>query len=215
MSRPAGKFFAAFFALVLFASTTAQAQDAAASSDIIRPITKSGSAAFIFHINGLGSFGLSGPVVGSTPGVGVKYYIADEMALRVMLAFTSMGSGPDSLRHTESGLGIGVGVEHHFRPLYSTSPYVGAQVMFGTSGTAQGVGSAGDNTSDSTSIGLGVFAGFDWFPTRGIAIGAEMGLGFSTTSSSSQPAGGTSSDHPSVTNMGINPVGNVHAIVYF
>jgi hypothetical protein len=211
MSRPTGKFFAILFAFAFFATTTATAQDA--SNDIIRPITKSGSAAFIFHLNGLGSFGLTGPVVGTTPGLGVKYFVADELALRILLGFSSSGSGPDSLKHTESGLGIGVGIENHFRPLYSTSPYVGAQLTFSTTGESDKV-TGGEDTEDATSIGLGVFAGFDWFPTRGIALGGEMGLGFTTTSRS-ENKGGKEVDLPSSTNMGVNTNGNVHAIVYF
>jgi hypothetical protein len=64
-------------------------------------------------------------------------------------------------------------------------------------------------------------AGFDWFFTRGMAIGAEWGLGF-TTSSSSTESGGTSVDGPSPNSIalgmvgsGISGSGSVHAVVYF
>jgi hypothetical protein len=57
-------------------------------------------------------------------------------------------------------------------------------------------------------------AGFDWFWTRGLAIGAEYGLGFNSVSGTTT-TGGTQVDNPSTTMIGFNGVGNVHLVVYF
>jgi hypothetical protein len=183
--------------------------------DIIRPITKSGSAAFLFTLQGLGTFGIGSPSVnGMMSGVGVKWFVADDIALRVLLGFGSnqvAGIGPDSATTlTASSFGIGVGGEYHFRPLYSTSPYVGLQIGFTSASTDVAVGS-GTATDKTTSFGVAALAGFDWFFTRGLAVGAEMGLGFVSH-------GGTTiqgADKTSTSSINLATDGNVHFLVYF
>ena len=137
------KYIAAALIVLGFASTSF-AQD---KDDIIRPLTKSGSAAFLFNLGGFGTFGVAAPAIGSsfTAGagnvsltvspatVGFKYFLSDDMALRVLLGFSNSSSGADSIPSgaiSSTQFGIGAGIEMHMRPLYSTSPYVGAQVGF-------------------------------------------------------------------------------------
>jgi len=122
-------------AAVVLLSVTVRAQDAASGTS--RVLTKQGSAAFIFTMSGLENFDIGAPPInGLTAGVGAKYYISDDMALRLLLAFSSVGtagSGNDSAKvFTNSRFGIGAGVEMHMRPFHSISPYVGAQVTFAT-----------------------------------------------------------------------------------
>src|SRR3569623_883316 len=96
-------------------------------NDIIRPITKQGSAGFLFAINGIGTFGISAPGIGfgnnAQYGVGMRYYLADDLALRVLLAFQNASTDSNTLNGTpkssSTSFGIGAGIEHHFRPLYS------------------------------------------------------------------------------------------------
>jgi len=220
--------------LLLGLAGTVQAQE---SNDIIRPITKAGSAAFLFTLGGFGTFNLAGPVVATvsnTPiaGAGMKYFISDDLGLRILLALGTSTKGADSIlpagKTASMNFGLGAALEYHFRPLYSTSPYIGGGVNFGSGTLTTTTKSGGTSTevkSSGTSIGLGVFAGFDWFFTRGIAIGAEYGLGFTTNSGSTTttvtPASGsstsTTSDAPSNSGiaLGLNGSASVHAVVYF
>ena len=106
------------------------------------------------------------------------------------------------------------------RPLYSTSPYLGAQIGYGMASASSQVKVAGTDVTNKGSasvLGVSVFGGFDWFFTRGIAIGAEYALGFSSTSSSTTKGTNASVSAPSSTSIGLGLSGgaNVHAIVYF
>jgi hypothetical protein len=231
MSRSFTKILALAFVLAFTfgIARTSVAQDA--DKDVNRPITAQGSAAFMFTINGLGSFGIGSPAIGGDTagpilfGVGGKWFFADDMALRVLLGFNSRSGNsgnPDSssAKPTQTQFGIGVGVEKHFRPLYSTSPYAGLQISFADQSTDDGAaGTATDQekkTSSST-FGVAALAGFDWFFTRGLALGAEMTLGFSSSSNSTTIAAGSSKtfDSQGVSVIALATGGNVHLVVNF
>lgn len=210
----------AVLAVVIGMSGSAFAQDT--NNDIIRPITKSGSAAFLFTMNGLGTFGIGSqslaPGLGNA-GFGMKYFVSDDFALRILLGLGTSSTdssiiGPET---ASTMFGIGIGGEYHFRPLYSTSPYVGAQLGFQSNSTTTGTGSA-ESVHSTTAIGFSALAGFDWFFTRGIAIGAEYALGIVTKSGSTNPPGdGADIDDPGTTDIGFGSMGsgNVHLVVYF
>ena len=229
MSRFILKTFVTLLVVAGFVSIS-RAQD----ENIIRPSTKSGSAAWVFSFGGLGTMSMgSMPVAnitrgdGSTipvAGVGYKYYLSDDMALRATLAFGTTSSGDEDPTKSSTGkisttnYGIGVGVEMHTRAVYSTSPYFGAQIAFGSASTdtkkTPSGGSTTETKSSGSSFGIGVLAGFDWYFTRGLAVGAEYMLGFSS-GSSSVTSGSTTTDLPSSTSIGISNGGNVHLIVHF
>jgi opacity protein-like surface antigen len=230
--------FAGALAIVLGLVSASYAQD---KDDVIRPLTKSGSAAMVFTLSGFGTFGVGAPGIGTlavpTPngitafnttnqtiaGVGGKYFLSDDMALRFLLAFGTQSSGADTVNGgaiSATQFGIAAGLEWHMRPLYSTSPYVGAQVGYGMASVSSQVKVAGSDVTNKGSasvLGVSVFGGFDWFFTRGMAIGAEYALGFSTTSSSTTAGTNASVSAPSATaiGLGLNGGANVHCIVYF
>jgi len=224
MSRSLTKFFAAFVLVAGFA-LSAVAQD---ESNIIRPITKSGSAAFVFNISGLGAFGPTAPPIGSlggtTPvaGAGLKYYLSDDLAAKVLLAFATTDDGKDSLGTSSTAFGIGAIVEMHFGPLYSTSPYVGAGIRFASGSSTTDIGGTStDAESSASQLTIMAVAGFDWFFTRGIAIGTEWGLGYTMNSTDD---GVDATDEPSSSSIGLGMTstsgglsgsGSVHAVVYF
>lgn len=248
MTRSITKFAAACLVTLGLAS----ASHAQGDADIIRPITASGSAAFMFSLNGLGDFGFGGPVVGASsitdqqiaagtastvtggsivmPGVGAKFFVSDNTALRVALAFRLYEDGKENVGNSTVGgpgkvqrntTGINFGGEYHFRPLYSTSPYLGALISFVTDNfkrtyTPDGGSSLVTNLK-STSFGVGAVVGFNWFFTRGIALGGEYGLGFTSTSSVFEFPGQTKADEPTNTDvgMGVNGGGSLQFIVYF
>ena len=198
-------------------TTTIRAQETStADHDIIRPITKSGSAAFLFTLQGLGTFGIGAPSVnGMMSGVGAKWFVANDIALRVLLGLSSSQT-PSLLADTNkalttTGIGIGVGGEYHFRPFYSTSPYVGGQVGFTSISSDVDVNRGVIESDKTTSFSVTAIAGFDWFFTRVLAIGAEMGLGFISK-------GGTTifgASKTSTSNITLATDGAVHFVVYF
>ena len=192
---------------------------------VIRPVTAQGSAAFMFTINGLGAFGIgSTGVSGDTAnqpymlfGIGAKWFFMDDVALRMLFAFTTANQpapGSSVVVQNTSQFGIGMGIEKHFRPLYSISPYVGGQLSFAGHSTNDGNTGASEHKTNSSTFGVAGLAGFDWFFTHGIAAGAEMALGLASTSTSAT-SGSNTTDLRGPTNIALATGGNVHLVVYF
>jgi len=132
MSKNNRRLFGVLCALLLIlAQVDARAQDTEGGN---RPLTQQGSAAFIFSLGGLDSINMASPSInGLVPSVGAKYYIADELAIRLLLGFSTneVQDASDSAKTlTNSSFGISAGIEKHFGPLYAISPYVGGQVSF-------------------------------------------------------------------------------------
>ena len=130
--------------LVGFVASASMAQE---PENIIRPSTKSGSAAMYFSFGGLGTLGMQGvqfnPLLfpgESTSdavfvyGAGIKYYLSDDLALRAILGFSTSSNGDADPTKSQSGktsttqFGIGAGIEMHTNAVYSISPYFGAQI---------------------------------------------------------------------------------------
>src|ERR1700733_11285871 len=152
---------------IIASAPSTRAQDETAK-DVIRPITTAGSAAGIFELAGIGTFGFSGPAVGPlNSAVGVKYFVANGLAIVVLAGFNAL-SGVDTgfgafsnstSKPSTTKFGIGAGVEVHCRPLYSTSPYWGGMISFGSNSYDNGgTGDADSKTSTST-FGVAALAG--------------------------------------------------------
>ena len=222
MSRFFMKFIVSLPLVIGFA-TASYAQD---DANMARPNTKGGSAAWMFEFSGLSSLGMNGFGVSNNMGgvlaAGWKYYLSDDMAVRALLGFSTGSSGadttPPNFHRTATAIGIAVGIEMHTHAVYSTSPYFGAQVSFGTGSNDQTIKNGTETKISGSAISIGVLAGFDWYFTHGIAVGGEYMLGFSSFSGSTTktPNGGsaTTADDPSATNLGISSA-NVHLIVHF
>ncbi len=151
--------------LVGFVATASMAQE---TENIIRPSTKSGSAAMYFDFGGLGSMAMtnvvaqflfSGSGTGSTIpnaivyGAGIKTYLADEFALRASLGFSTSTDGDADPAKSSDGkttgtfFGLNAGVEFHTKALYSLSPYFGGLVSFASGSST--------NTKDQVAITSG------------------------------------------------------------
>ncbi|MEI8133944.1 MAG: hypothetical protein WCH46_02555 [bacterium] len=152
-------------------------------------------------------------------GAGGKYYIADEMAIRALLGFSTTTDGDaktSSGKTTITTLGVAAGLELHTHPVYSTSPYFGGQISFArVSGSSDFTsGTTSSTTSGSRSvIGIAAFAGFDYFVSNAIAVGGEFRFGFSTASGSDTDTAGKSTDAPSSTGIGISG-GGIHLVIH-
>ena len=202
-------------------ATVSLAQD---NDDMARPLTKSGSMAFMFNLGGIGTFGLSPQAIGSVnmgttggtvTGAGVKWYIADNQAIKILLGLSMSDDGNDASQTTNvssSMIGIGAQYEYHFGPLYSTSPYIGGGISF-ASGSTTNKTSAAETSQSGTNINIGAVGGFDWYFTKGLALGAQYMLGYSMNSMSSDPA--PASDYPTSSTIGISGGGSVHILAHF
>ena len=100
----------------------------------------------------------------------------------------------DEQKMSYSQFGLYPGIEKHFGNLERLSPYVGAQIGFVTKSSKS---SYTDNNADATteskgawlngsnrgytSIGLNLLAGVDFYFTRNLYLGTEIGFGFNST----------------------------------
>lgn len=199
------------------------------------PVQRAQALAFLFSLSGAGDFGIYGPsgngaaderVIAHT---GLRYFIAQNLALRALLSFSLWNNGDDNAKVSETNLGLGVALLYHIQALYSIAPYFGGGIGFDTysyetptqveitDSHGQLQQSIYNQPGKNTSIGLTALGGFDWYFTDGIAIGAEFSLGFYTTSVTIQNSDGTETDGGSPSGLGISPGGgtNVHLVVNF
>lgn len=220
MSRSFSKIVSIAFAITLVVGIARTSFAQEEDKDMIRPITKQGSTAFMFELGGIGTFNFGGP--GIMPGIsnaaGAEYYIADGTSLFVLAGFNTT-SGSDSIASTVSAkrsytnFGIGAGVQLHCRPLWQTSPYWGGMIAFGSSSTDDGQSGNAENKSSNSSFSIAALAGFDWYFTHGLALGGEMHLGFTSSSASSTGEGTTINEQGSST-IALYTGGSVHLIVH-
>ncbi len=220
MVRSYKKIVTIAFVLTFVFGITRISRAQSTDNHVIRPLTAQGSAAFIFNLAGIGTFGFAGPSIGPlTSGVGMKYYISDDLALRILAGLNTTSGDPTfsdstSAKPSTTDFGIGVGIEKHFRPLYSTSPYVGAQVSFGSHSYDNGGSGIAEEKNSASTFNVGVLAGFDWFMTRGMALGGELNLGFTSTSGS-HTVGSITTNDQTQSDISLATGGSVHFLVYF
>lgn len=212
-----------------------------------KPMNNQGNMAWLFTFTGLSNFGIGGlftvnpPALNfgndfhgtgngnsplffansstRVPGVGLRYYLANNMALRGglgigILSQSQKNSNSSLSDNTASGmlLGIQAMLEFHMNGLGALSPYLGAGIGFHSgSYTTKTYSSAtnSDEMKNSSSLFniLGA-CGFEWFFANRMSLGAEyqLGIGMASGSMTDSPSGGTSTttDAPSSTNIGTN-----------
>lgn len=193
------------------------------------PKTKAGDKAMLFTLSGLTNLS-SGNYDG---GIGIKYYMKDEMAIRGGVGFgyensTLKGvSGAKDLSRDSVHVSFSPAVIFDLATGNTITAFVGGTTMF-TWGH-----SSYDNPTiifenqvitvdklsyNSASFGLGVLAGFDWFPWENISVGCEYSLLLTMTSSSVEAKLATINydiDFPNTTGLGLNSNGSLTLGVYF
>ncbi|MFN8164885.1 MAG: hypothetical protein U0X76_01605 [Bacteroidia bacterium] len=156
-----------------------------------------------------------------TPDLKARYFLSDDMALRIDFAVATSsssqdvteaapGTGTGKYESSSSTFIIGAGIEKHFAGTERLSPYVGAGLSFST-GSSDETFTNCDNfggglvytpdylrTEDNASVstfGLKLMAGADYYFVNNVYLGIEVGWGFSTTSNgdatSTTTSGGT------------------------
>ncbi len=163
------------------------------------------------NIAGGGIFSL--PTLNSELGlIGIKArkFSSDKQALRVAANLSVLSSGEEDAagdkEDTEFAVGVAVGMEHHMAGAERLSTYWGYEGNLGyVSGTTVKV----DGASTST-FGIGVNAGADYYFVNHIYLGIEVGLGFSSTSEGEETTTVTQTGLP--TSTSVSPGGSSSGI---
>lgn len=162
----------------------------------------------------------------SLGGIGFKYFLSNQFSLLASLGFGSASSeyeiGTNEKTETTGTIfGIAVDADYHFPDLYSISTYIGANINFGSlSGEDTYTYNTNVSTEEytSSSFGLGLNIGFDWFFTEGISLGGKYTLGYKNFSepelTSSSGTNSTTEKGPSSSAFGVG-VGTIVLSVHF
>lgn len=151
--------------------------------------------------------------IGLVQGARVRYFLGDNLALRLGLDFQTRSQTTRDYENPDGTGGVGTeinkssyfallpGAEYHFAGGEKLSTFAGAYLLIGTSGAStqrtnylggyasnfsQTVsGSAfGGTARKGTTIGLGLYSGFDWYFVEKLYLGVEWGLLFASTNES-------------------------------
>lgn len=157
-----------------------------------------------------------------------RYFTSSDMAIRVGFSVASSSSTDITLGGTNNdieiedksstfGLTINPGIEKHFAGTDRLSPYVGAELNFNLTSTTdlnQSINANGDGTDEaettdgSTTFGLNLLVGADWYFSKHIYMGTEVGFGFASTSNADTeftPATGPSVSSPNGSSFDLGP----------
>jgi outer membrane protein W len=126
-----------------------------------------------------------------------RYFLKDDMALRLGLGLNSNkiedvdNSNPANIQtetYKNSSTMLNLGIEKHFAGSERLSTYAGADLLIGFNGASYKETSNGysyeEDANDtngniaSTSFGLGLFTGADYYITKKVFLGVEAGLNF-------------------------------------
>ncbi len=155
----------------------------------------SGSKAVLFQFDGFNPSSYNG-------GLGGKYFIADELAVRAGLIFASakrtnpfQGTNGVDGEQTANQFGIFAALEKHLSDS-RISPYFGGGFRFVTTSTERKTAEADPANQETiknsrggelgyqggTEIGLALLGGFEFFVVRNLSLAAEYQLFYSRTS---------------------------------
>jgi opacity protein-like surface antigen len=176
--------------LILFAGSAVHSQ--------VKPPTE-GSKALLFNFVGLSSLGLDM----YQGGIGGKYFLSDEMAVRALLIFginnqTQNGVAGFTDETTDQfSFGIGGALEYHLPISTHVSPYFGGGISFTTSTTTSTPSvpsgtAAAESKQTTTGFQLGAIGGIEYFFNQNLSLSAEYQFGLSTSSTSQSGNPGSS-----------------------
>jgi hypothetical protein len=216
-------FFVLLFSLMTVALTYAQDT---------KPRTSKGDVSFNFTIYGFGSFGLNGPLVGTTPqgntlgdtligslyelfgmsyvhpvwGVGATYFVADNMAIRLSLGFNTVSNTTpinDSVDTKDSKFTFGIAPALQVH-LVNAGP-VTAFTGVALSFATSSISKGEDSleqSSTQTGFGGGAILGAEFFPWDNISLGVESQFGVTLNSTSTKNGNKSAVDGKSSVEIG-------------
>lgn len=171
------------------------AQQSASTSNGPTPRSSAGDFALLFDLGGLAQLALNGfnaagvDTMNVGAGFGAKYFLANDLALRLGLAVGSTNATQpvDSVNNDEFSVfrfAIAPGVVYNVAKTGAVAGYVGGQIAYGmSSSTRNPVSDAEPDVEASTSsFSVAAIIGGEWFPWSGVSLSAEYQLGFGTSS---------------------------------
>jgi len=187
--------------------------------------TKEGDKAWLFTLSGLSNLGVDG----YNGGLGLLYYLNDDLGLTVGLGFSTSstttkapaGSGGADEKESSLGLTLSPGVRFNLASSGPVVGYAGVGVLVGISSetTENPNHVSGDKVeTSSTSIGAGVTVGAEWFAWSNVSLGASYSLAFTTSSGKTKTTSGgttTEQDAPSTTTIATTPSGAFTLSIYW
>jgi outer membrane protein W len=150
-----------------------------------------------YSLEGMINYDLINGVSWNAPNLRARYFLNDKIAARVTLGLgatdssmnvyeASPGTGLGTIKDKTMQWSLGLGGEYHLAGTERLSPYFSAGLMFGgSSNKSTGTdaifggyskGNSFDNKSNSSMLGLGVGAGFDYYVMKNIYLGLELGF---------------------------------------
>jgi opacity protein-like surface antigen len=186
--------------------------------------TKAGDKAWLFTLSGLSDLGVGG----YNGGLGLLYYLSDDLGLTVGLGFSTSsttkkapaGGGEDETKSSLE-LTLSPGVRFNIASSGPVVGYVGVGVLVGISSeTTKNLRYIKDDKEEksSTSIGAGVTVGAEWFAWSNVSLGASYSLAFTTSSGKTKTTSGgttTEQDAPSTTTIATTPSGAFTLSIYW
>jgi opacity protein-like surface antigen len=186
--------------------------------------TKEGDKAWLFTLSGLSNLGVGG----YNGGLGLLYYLNDDLGLTVGLGFSTSstttkaptGGGEDETKSSLE-LTLSPGVRFNIASSGPVVGYAGVGVLVGISSeTTKNLRYIKDDKEEksSTSIGAGVTVGAEWFAWSNVSLGASYSLAFTTSSGKTKTTSGgttTEQDAPSTTTIATTPSGAFTLSIYW
>jgi opacity protein-like surface antigen len=186
--------------------------------------TKEGDKAWLFTLSGLSNLGVGG----YNGGLGLLYYLNDDLGLTVGLGFSTSstttkaptGGGEDETKSSLE-LTLSPGVRFNIASSGPVVGYAGVGVLVGISSeTTKNLRYIKDDKEEksSTSIGAGVTVGAEWFAWSNVSLGASYSLAFTTSSGKTKTtlSGKTTEQHaPSTTTIATTPSGAFTLSIYW
>ncbi|MBC8145582.1 MAG: outer membrane beta-barrel protein [bacterium] len=167
----------------------------------VTPKSASGDFGLLFDLGGLANLalnGFNGPGGDTSDfgaGFGAKYFIADNVAIRLAIALRSLstdkpvGADPTEFvdKFSSFSTAITPSVTYNVVKSGGVAGYIGGQLSFGTRSSSSTFADTSRAKTDASmsSIGVGAIIGAEWFPWSNISLSGEYVLGFATSSTES------------------------------
>ena len=116
------------------------------------------------------------------PSLNFRYFLMDDLALRLKLAITSTKDKTGDVEDKTSNFSFAPGIEKHFKGTDKLSPYIGAEIPI-SGGKVEHKTAAGSSTDKTSSFGVNLIFGGDYYVWQSVYVGAEVAWGFSSGTS--------------------------------
>lgn len=204
-----------------------------AQDNAVGPRSASGDFALLFDLGGLanmalnGFYGPGGDTAEYGAGFGAKYFVANDIAVRLGLTLRSLSrkaptDAPElNDEFTSFRFAIAPSVTYNLVKSSSVAGFVGGQVSYAMANSTNTPADTSQRAieASSSSIGVGAVIGAEWFPWSNVSLSGEYILGFATTSEERIETIGSGEpkrfELPTETAIGVNARGVLMLAIYW